>query len=173
MARGPKNSHTDLSAEFVREVFDYNPTTGDLFWKSRLSKRVHVGDVAGTLDDQGRIKIGIQNKEYLAHRIIWLWVTGNWPAFEVDHENCVRSDNRWKNLREAHPIENHRNKPLQKNSTAGYKGVCFDKRAKKFVAGIKYEGKRHHLGHFNTAEEAHAAYCAAAKKRFGAFFRAH
>ena len=37
-------------------------------------------------------------------------------------------------------------------------GVCFDKRAGKFKAYCAVNGKRQHLGYFNTHEEAFAAY---------------
>ena len=169
--RGHKNSHNDLSAEFVREIFNYNPKTGLLIWKVMLSKRAVAGKTAGALDDQGRIKIGIRNKDYFAHRIIWLWMTGKWPRYEVDHRDENKANNRWKNLREATSSQNHRNRGAPKNNRSGYKGVCFDNRKKAWLATINIKiGKRKkhiHIGWYKTAEKAHKAYCARALKVHG------
>lgn len=165
-----KSAHNDLSAEFVREVFSYDPETGDLRWKNRLSRRVREGDVAGVLDDQGRRKIGIYNKDYFAHRIIWLFVTGQWPKFEIDHRDLNKSNNRWYNLREATSEQNQRNRPKQKNNTSGYKGVCETYPGSgSWMAGIKIKGKRRHLGCFPTREEASTAYQIAARLVSGEF----
>ncbi|HTQ99641.1 MAG TPA: HNH endonuclease signature motif containing protein [Candidatus Acidoferrum sp.] len=169
--RGHKNAHNDLSAKFIRTIFKYAPTTGMLFWKVTLSKRAPAGMRAGTLDDQGRIKIGIRGKEYFAHRIIWVLVTGKWPKFEIDHRNQIKSDNRWHNLREATSSQNHRNRGVPKNNQSGYKGVCYDNSKQAWLAtiNIKAKGrKRHiHIGWFSTAKKAAAAYKEAAIKIHG------
>ena len=169
-----KNGHNDLSPAFIRKTFDYNPETGELRWAVRLSTRIRVGNLAGTLDDQGRIKIGIRGKDYFAHRIIWVWMTGFWPKKEVDHRNEVKSDNWWKNLREATPSQNHRNRGKQRNNTTGYKGVAFDKKRGCFIAGVKLNGKRHGIrARFETAEEAYKAVCKLAKKLHGKWSSYH
>jgi hypothetical protein len=170
MERGPKKSHNDLSTEFIRATFTYKPSTGQLFWKAALSRRTRIGDVAGCLDDQGRIRIGIHGKDYFAHRIIWVLKTGKWPEYEIDHRDEVKSNNRWKNLREATPSQNHRNRGMQKNNTSGYKGVCYVAKRKRYIAGVKLNGYRHNLGSFMTAEEAYAAYCEAAERLHGKEF---
>lgn len=166
MTRGHKNSHNDLTYEFVREVFSYEPETGELRWKKVLSKRIHIGDAAGCLDDQGRIKIGIQKKDYFAHRIIWLWMTGEWPPFEVDHRDQIKSNNRWKNLRLATPSQNHRNRGAPSNNKSGYKGVCWDNNKNKWLVTINknIDGKKKHfhIGWFDDVYEAGAAYVKAA-----------
>jgi|SRR5215469_3275827 len=153
-----KRSHDNLDPGFIRQTFNYSPHTGEVTWNVALSRRIREGARAGFLDDQGRIKIGIEGKEYFAHRIIWVWMTGVWPTKEIDHINKIKSDNRWTNLREATPSENHRNRGKQRNNTTGYKGVTFDKRRGCYIAGVKLNGKRHNVrGRFETAEEAYQA----------------
>ena len=164
--RGYKNSHTDLTASFLKTILHYSPKTGIFTWKVSLGRRNNADSTAGYKAD-ARIKIGIGRKTYMAHRLAYLYMTSKWPKYEVDHRNRNQSDNRWKNLRHATPSQNHRNRGKQQNNTVGYKGVCFDKRSMRYIAGVKLNGYRHNLGAFKTAEEAYVAYKKAAKRLHG------
>jgi hypothetical protein len=73
------------------------------------------------------------------------------------------------NLRPATQSQNLANSTLSSKNTSGYKGVRWDNRREHWTASIMVNYKGKFLGSFNTAEEAHAAYCAAAKKHFGEF----
>ena len=167
-----KGAHNNLTAEYVRSILNYDPETGVFRWNVTLSRRNGAGGVAGFISKYrsgARRKIGVGGVEYMAHRLAWLFMTGEWPEFEIDHENTIGIDNRWKNLRPATSSQNLRNRGLQRNNTTGLKGTCFNKRLGKFVAGIKIYGRRKNLGSFDTAEEAHAAYCKAAHEIHGEF----
>jgi len=107
----------------------------------------------------------------MAHRLAWLYVTGSWPDFEVDHVNLDGTDNRWANLRLATSSQNQRNRRLQSNNTSGYKGVHKLKNNGKFLAYIKVHGKQKRLGIFDTAEQAYEHYVAAAEELHGEFSR--
>jgi hypothetical protein len=98
------------------------------------------------------------------HRLI----LGN-TSKETDHINGNGLDNRRSNLRECSTSENQRNKSKRDSNTSGYKGVSFNKFAKKFHAQIRVNGRRIHLGYFRTAEEAAIAYDDAAKIYHGNF----
>lgn len=67
---------------------------------------------------------------YKAHRIIWLWVTGEWPNGQIDHINRDALDNRWSNLRIATPNANARNRSVNRNNTSGETGVFLDRSKK-------------------------------------------
>ena len=169
MKRGRKNSLQDLTAEYLKSILHYDPDTGIFTWRQMLSKRRVIGKQAGFMQHKGRIKIGINNQDYMLHRLAYLYMTGKWPEYEIDHINNNQSDNRWCNLRHATPWQNHCNKGLQKNNTTGYKGVCKPTGKNFYMAYIKHKGKRYHLGCFKTAEEAFAAYQKAAKQFQGPF----
>lgn len=90
---------------------------------------------------------------------------------EPDHINGNPLDNRRENLRICTHKQNLRSSKKPINNTTGFKGVSYDKRRNKFEAQIKVDNRKKYLGHFSTAEEAHSAYCAAAKKYHGEFAR--
>src|SRR5215831_15782353 len=102
---------------FLRECFDYNPSTGRLCWRCRplkhfASKRIwkrwntrFSGKIAGWLSDQGYYKITFVDKHFGVHRIIWKLVTGVEPPETLDHIDQNRKNNRWVNLRVATQTE--------------------------------------------------------------------
>lgn len=75
------------------------------------------------------------------------------------------------NLRIATDIENRWNTLKRCTNHSGFKGVSYDKRANKWRARITVRGKEIWLGYFDTKEEAHEAYKAAAIEHFGEFAR--
>jgi hypothetical protein len=167
------NKEKFLSYKELIKILDYNPKTGIFTWKvDRTNGQIKAGTIAGTIHKKsGYIVIGINKKYHYVQRLAWFYMTGKWPKQEVDHKDLNKSNNRWKNLREATINENHYNKSLQKNNTSGYKGVCFHKPSKKFIAKINYEGKNMALGYYKTAKEASLIYCKAAKKLHKDFAR--
>lgn len=85
----------------------------------------------------------------------------------ADHIDCDRSNNRRDNLRVVSPTENAQNKSMRRTNTSGYVGVY--KRQDKWCAQIYVEGKHIGLGCYETPEEAHSAYVAAALRYFGEY----
>jgi len=86
---------------------------------------------------------------------------------EGDHINHDGLDNRRRNLRIGTRRENGCNRRVGKNNRSGFKGVRF--RWNRWVAEIKTNGRKLHLGTFPTAEEAARVYDAAAAQHFGEF----
>lgn len=156
----------------VRELFDYDPETGLLRWRVSRS-RWRAGDVVGTPHSKHRYMcIRFEGKEYANHRLAFAWMMGRWPEPMVDHKNQDKLDNRWCNLREATASQNSQNRKVASTNKLGFKGVI----AKERYGVVKYEavirldnGRRKHLGRFNTPQEAHQAYVMAAEAHHGEF----
>jgi hypothetical protein len=166
----PRDREARLTAAEVRRLLHYESDSGTFFWRVD-TRNTATGDMAGSRQSRGYWHIKINRRLYMAHRLAWLYVTGEWPIGHIEHVNGNRSDNRFANLRVATNSENAWNSRICVNNACGYKGVHYKKRLKKFVAQINVDGRVYHLGVFKTATEAHAAYCKAAKEYFGEFAR--
>jgi hypothetical protein len=92
---------------------------------------------------------------------------GKWPEGEIDHINGNKADNRICNLRDVDRSTNQQNakKAQSNNKSAGLLGVSLHKSRNKFRAQITYDKKRHHIGYFDTAELAYAAYLSEKRRR--------
>ena len=87
----------------------------------------------------------------------------------VDHINGNRLDNRKANLRLCTVSQNKMNVGKNKNNKSGYKGIWWDKVAKKWAAGIERNYKSKWLGYFLIKEDAARAYNKAAIEYHGEF----
>jgi len=105
----------------------------------------------------------IDAKGVRAHRVAWVFITGEWPrkGEEIDHINGVVTDNRASNLRVVSPRENSRNQRAYAKRSELPAGV--NKNGKRYGARIQLSGQSIYLGSFDTPEEAGAAYLDAAR----------
>jgi hypothetical protein len=88
----------------------------------------------------------------------------------VDHEDRNGLNNRRLNLRFVTPTQSVQNRDANYNKrTSQYKGVRKYKQNGRFEARIQVNGRRIHLGSFESEEDAAEAYNEAAQKYFGEF----
>lgn len=160
-----------ITAQELRNAFNYNPETGDMCWKIRPANNVKVGAPIRAKNTSGYYHVGFKKKVYVVHRLIWLMTYDEWPDGEIDHVNCNKLDNRLENLRLATKGQNQSNRGKSEGLTSKYKGVCWKKSNKCWTAQISHDGKCHWLGHFENELDAHKAYCEAAVRLKGEFAR--
>ena len=123
----------------VKELFDYNPETGECIRKAMpnrasAAKRL-IGKPAGYMSNQGYYNVKVDGRCYRLHRLIWLWVYGYLPEGDLDHINRIRSDNRISNLRESSRSCNVFNSKKRSDSSAAVRGVC---ERKEVILGMRY-----------------------------------
>jgi hypothetical protein len=155
-----------LTQSIVKELFDYDPETGAITYRVP-TRKFKTGDRAEFVDSYGYLKVSTMRSQYYAHRVIWIYMTGENPCLQIDHINNVKTDNRWCNLRLATPSQNKANCGKLKNNTSGTKGVSYTARIKRYRAHIEVNGKQIHLGCYKTIDEAKEAYNQAAVLYFG------
>lgn len=163
-----------LTAERLRTLLDYDPETGIFRWNvtvKETGRGGRKGDQAGCFGTPDYVRIRIEKRLYLAHRLAWLYVYGSFPPGQIDHKNGNKKDNRIGNLRVANHSQNACNRGVRADSASRLKGAYFDHRERCWIARIRAEGKLLNLGRFASAEAAHAAYSQAAVKYFGEFAR--
>lgn len=166
----------DLTAEFLRDRFSYDPDDGLLRYRSEVSikgKVAPAGTIAGSFNKEGYRYIKIDYRNYRASRLVWLYVTGEWPKHQIDHKDRNASNDKWENLREATGSQNKANcgKYKTKKFSCHLKGVQAVQKRKsiRYRAVASKDGNIFHLGYFDTPEEAHAAYLKASEELHGEF----
>lgn len=155
-----------ITQERLKEFLHYAPETGIFTWKIKAGRNA-PGSVAGTLRSDGYIRIQINGERRYASQWAWLYMTGDLPEDEVDHEDRNRANNAWANLRAATKSQNCANRPKRVRESGLLRGTT--RNGSKFTAQIRVRGEHRYLGTFDTEEEAHAAYARAALPEFREF----
>jgi len=112
---------------------------------------------------QINITITINKKHYtfLAHRLAWLYMTGEWPEKHIDHINGEATDNRFVNLRDVAHEENSKNLKIRYDNTSGFTGVNLhkikykDKIYEYWLARIMVDYKNIKIGLFKNKQDGH------------------
>ena len=144
----------DITQDYLKQILDYDPSTGVFRWKLSISRIAKVGAEAGSPNNFGYIRIGIKGKSHLAHRLAWVYFHGEWPQKWVDHIDGDKKNNRINNLRQASASENTHNTRTNRNKSSGTRGVDWHKKYGKWMARIQVEGKRKTIGFFDNLEDA-------------------
>ena len=158
-----------LTQDLLKELIHYEPLIG-IFTRLKSKQIYKIGLIKTTPSKWGYFVIYVLGKQYKAHRLAWLYMTGKWPNNHIDHINRNKIDNRFLNLREADDSNNNKNMGLKKVNTSGYKGVHYYKARSNWMAAIRADGKRKFLGYVKTAKEAGNAYDNYAKANHGEFY---
>lgn len=156
----------EITAKELKNLLHYDPAIGVFTWiKSR--GRCKAGSIAGTQNGNGYTRINLSGSKYYAHRLAWLYMTGEMPVGQVDHKNLDRSDNSYTNLRDATHGQNSANRSGR--AASGLKGV--QKHGRIWRIQLWRDGKNNIIGPFQTKEEAHDAYKVAHAETHGKFTR--
>lgn len=113
-----------ITQERLKEVLLYNPDTGIFTWlpRTRLKKSLW-NQPAGTYDNLGYLRIKVEMVQYLAHRLAFLYMTGDFPEGKIDHKDNNPTNCKWDNLREATNSQNTMNSKTRSDNTLGMKNI--------------------------------------------------
>lgn len=147
-----------LTAEQLRAELSYCPTAG-IFKRLNTRGKWKAGSIAGCIGAHGYVQISVMGKKEYAHRLAILYVTGEWPAGEVDHLDHDKTHNAIANLRDVPPVVNKQNvRTKRSHSQQPAMGIYKNPKGGKFVARISVNGSQKYLGTYDTHELAHLAY---------------
>src|SRR5207244_1723887 len=137
-----------LTSDYLKHLLHYDPLTGVWTWMNPMPRsKMYRGDIAGSVDSNGRRKIRIASGYYYSARLACLYMTGKWPVEQMDHENRIRDDDRWENLREATQSQNSYNRKWAEEG-GEWRGISVHgNRYSVYIGGC-------YLGGFDTFEEA-------------------
>lgn len=155
------NKNTPLpSREKLLELFSYDPESGVLT-RHKPGRGVRLGP-AGNLTVAGYLQVGCYDTNWKVHRLIWMIVTGEDPGLdEIDHQNGIRNDNRWSNLRRSNRSNQTVNSSVSTRNTSGFKGVIYSKGRRLWGVKISVKKIGYFLGFFKFKEDAVAMRLAA------------
>lgn len=137
-----------ITQEQLKARLRYEPETGKFFSKGR---------VVGCINKDGYVQIHAFGRTWLAHRLAWLYVYGEFPRQEIDHIDQVKTNNQISNLRDVSRQENARNilRPKSHNK------LCIlgiSKYGNRYTAQIGHQGRKIKLGYFANLNEAMKCY---------------
>lgn len=162
------NRSVKISHERLLQVVFYDPETGK--FHRRKASGIATREDGSINKHVGYRYICVDGQRYLAHRLAWFYMTGEWSSHRIDHRDTVKLNNKWSNLREATNSQNLQNSCIRKKNKCGFKGV-YEERGR-WAASIACQGRKYYIGSFDSPQEAHAAYVAKAAVLHGEFARA-
>lgn len=149
------------SQEVLRQLLDYVPETGKLYWKERgvewfvdTADRTAVHsmnrwnacysgkEALASRSKTGHLNGKVLGANFLTHRVIWMLVYGRNPD-GIDHINGNPADNHIANLRSCGQAENTKNSRLRIDNRSGIHGLR--KRGNSWVASIGINGTTMHI----------------------------
>jgi hypothetical protein len=143
-----------VTVKRLKELLKYNKETGVFTWKHRRNQLAICGSVAGSLSKNGYVRIKIDGKRYMAHRLAILYTSGYFPETFVDHINRCRADNKYSNLREASASCQAKNRKVRVDNISGVTGVHWNAKKSRWFAIITDAGASYTIGSFRSMIDA-------------------
>jgi len=155
-----------IDQETIKNLFYYDAESGMLLWRNGNGRNVKPWQEAKAPNGRGYYTVKINGTSYSVHRLIWLYVHGNFPDKYIDHKNRVRNDNRLCNLRDVNTTDNAQNISLPSHNKSGHIGVSWIKSHNCWTVYVKVNKKNKWLGYYKNLDDAVAARKAGEKQHY-------
>lgn len=138
--------------DFVQELRGYFFATpcGKVF-------KVSTGEESSEIDTGLYKRVIYKGRYYMKHRLVYALLKGPFHS-HLDHIDRDGYNNSIANLRPCTQGLNVANASIRSDNTSGYIGVIWHKATNKWQAQTMYNGKRVHIGLFESKDEAALAY---------------
>lgn len=148
---------TEITVDRLKECLAYNQETGVFVWKNPRKHSLKGAQAGRAHKKRGYREIYIFGRLHYAHRLAWLYMTGEMPKKLIDHIDHNKDNNSWPNLREVDYSVNGKHRAgAQSNSKTGIKGVSSN--GSGYRARIFEHGKQICFGTFKNIADAVQAY---------------
>lgn len=131
----------------ISKILEYDLTSSTrLRWKVDKSQRSKKGSVAGYIANNSYIKLTINNKTYMGHRIIYCLLTKTDVDADlvIDHVDRNGLNNELSNLRLVTQNVNSRNRKYSNNNTTGEQGITEQPNYFRFM--LRWTSNNHRYG---------------------------
>ena len=141
-----------ITQKELKEVVSYDELTGKFTYVKTITGYVIKGNIAGAKvpNSSGYMTMQVHRRMYQAHRLVWLYVHGEFPKGQIDHKDGDKTNNKLSNLRDVSRGVNLSNR-VSKTST---KCVGVTLRNGTYYARLMVDGLRHELGSFKILKDA-------------------
>ena len=150
-----------ITQEELKARFVYDSKTGIFTWQPGYRAKAGAIVQPNSFDKDGYRLIGItvkgERKTFRAHKLAWLYMTGEYPNFYLDHIDRNVKNNSWNNLRKFTNQLNQRNSGNWRTNKSGVKGVCWCKNSNLYRYRVAIRtgiGNQKFLGNFSDFDEA-------------------
>lgn len=101
------------------------------------------------------MRVQVDGRLYLAHRLTWVWFKGDSPDAVVHHKRSDKRNTIW----DLENISNRENCSIEKVEASGLPvGVHWHAATGRYRAQIRWQGRSQYLGSYDTPQEASEAY---------------
>jgi hypothetical protein len=145
------------SVDEIKKELWYEKQTG-VFRARFANAKSKAWRIVGRKESKGYLQVKINNRMYMAHRLAWMYETGQDPTLlnmQIDHIDRDKTNNAFANLRLVTNKQNSENRNVNSRSKTGIRGVYMEK--DRFVAEMCNNYKKIKLGRFTTLDLAKAA----------------
>ena len=144
-----------ITQEQLKALLHYDPETGIFIRiKSGRGRNNRVGSMAGNIRTDGAIQIRINNEVYLAHRLAFLYMLGDIPFGHIKHNNGIKSDNRWCNLRKTNRHFQGWTNSASYTAKTGRVGIFYNAKSDFYFVQFTINNEPHYIGSYKTFDEA-------------------